>query len=506
MKTSFLLTFFCLASLFPAFAQETLPEDQLDKLALKGHMYFLASDFLQGRRTGSQGNLIAANYLAAQLEAYGLKPLAEDGNSYLQPVPFESVTPPQSGSLTFGEETFAHQEDLLLLTGPAVNAEAKIVFAGHGWVDEATDHDDYQGLNVKGAIVLTLPGPPDDKSPQAIFDAQSKKVELASERGAIALIEMYRLPYPWAAVKGYLGSENIRLRDPERPVAEIAYGWLNVKQDAPAMKALLEKKKSKGSIQSSGVTRSTLQSYNVAGLIEGTDPDLKDQHILVTAHYDHVGVGKQGGGFYSEQDSIFNGARDNAFGTISALAAAKSLSELRPKRSVIILAVTGEEIGLLGSEYYTDHPLVPLEKTIYNLNTDGAGYNTTEAISILGAGRTGIDAEITDATGAYGLGVIEDPAPEQGLFDRSDNVSFAKKGVPAVTFSAGLTEFDEEIGKYYHQVTDNPNTIDYDYLLAYCQSFSRLARLLANKAELPFWVEGDKYESAGKELYGRARK
>jgi Zn-dependent M28 family amino/carboxypeptidase len=247
-------------------------------------------------------------------------------------------------------------------------------------------------------------------------------------------------------------------------------------------------------------------SYNVAGLLEGSDPELKDQHVIITAHYDHVGVGKQGGGFYSEQDSIFNGARDNAFGTISALAAAKTLSELRPKRSVIILAVTGEELGLLGSKYYADHPLVPLEKTVYNLNTDGAGYNTTEAISIIGAGRTGIDAEIADATGAYGLDVIEDPAPEQGLFDRSDNVSFAVKGVPAVNFSPGLTAFDEAIGKYYHQVTDNPNTIDYDYLLAYCQSFSRLARLLANKAELPFWVEGDKYEAAGKELYGRAKK
>lgn len=506
MKTRFLLAFFCLTSLVPAFAQETLPEDQLDRTALKGHMYFLASDFLQGRRTGSQGNLIAANYIASQMEAYGLQPLAEDGSSYLQYVPFESVTPPQSGSLTLGDATFEHQEDLLLLSGQSVSADAKIVFAGHGWIDEATDHDDYQGLNVKGAVVITLPGPPDDKSPQAIFDAQSKKVELAEERGAVALIEMYRLPYPWAAIKGYLGGENIRLRNPDRPVSKIAYGWLNVKQDAPAMKAVLEKKKSKGSIQSSGVTRSELASYNVAGLIEGSDPELKNEYVVVSAHYDHVGVGKQGGGYYSEQDSIFNGARDNAFGTISALAAAKALSAQRPQRSVVILAVTGEELGLLGSRYYVENPLVPLEQTIYNVNTDGAGYNTTEAISILGAGRTGIDAEIADATGAYGLDVIEDPAPEQGLFDRSDNVNFAAKGVPAVTFSAGLTAFDDEINKYYHQVTDNPNTIDYDYLLAYCQSFSRLARLIANKAELPFWVEGDKYEAAGKELYGRAKK
>ena len=496
-----------MTSLVSAFAQDTLPEDQLDKIALKGQMYFLASDFLQGRRTGSQGNLIAANYIASQLEAYGLQPLAQEGSSFLQPVTFEAVTAPTSGSLSLGDQTFQQGEDILFLSGPAVTAEgAKAVFAGHGWVDEATDHDDYAGLKVDGAIVVTLPGPPDDKRPQAIFQAQRKKIELAQERGAVALIELYRLPYPWGAIKSYLGGENIRLKDPDRPSSELAYGWLNVKQDDPVLQPVLEKKKTKASIASAGVARRDLMSYNVVGLIEGTDSELKEQHVLVTAHYDHVGVGKQGGGYYSEQDSIFNGARDNAFGTISALAAAKTLSEQRPKRSVIILAVTGEEIGLLGSEYYAENPLVPLDKTIYNLNTDGAGYNTTEAISIIGAGRTGIDAEIADATGAYGLDVIEDPAPEQGLFDRSDNVSFAIKGVPAVTFSAGLTAFDEAIGKYYHQVTDNPNTIDYDYLLAYCQSFSRLARLLANKAELPFWVEGDKYEEAGKELYGRAKK
>ena len=223
----------------------------------------------------------------------------------------------------------------------------------------------------------------------------------------------------------------------------------------------------------------------------------------MTAHYDHVGVGKQGGGPFTERDSIFNGTRDNAMGTTAILTAAKAFAEMKPKRSIIFLAVTGEELGLLGSEYYADNPLIPLDQVIFNMNTDGAGYNDVSSVSSIGYGRTGTDEAIETASKAFGLGVIQNPAPEQGLFDRSDNVSFAKRGVPCVTLSPGMTTFDQEIGKYYHQVADNPESLDYAYATKYCQTFIHAARLIADAEQRPVWVEGDKYEEVGKELYGK---
>jgi Zn-dependent M28 family amino/carboxypeptidase len=184
------------------------------------------------------------------------------------------------------------------------------------------------------------------------------------------------------------------------------------------------------------------------------------------------------------------------------LAAARAFAETPPRRSVIILGVTGEEVGLLGSQYFAENPLVPLDQIVFNFNTDGAGYDATDAVSLIGANRTGIDPQVAAAAEAFGKRVIEDPAPEQGLFDRSDNVSFAARGIPALTFSGGTTGFSDEIMRYYHQVTDNPETIDMAYLKEYCQTFTLAARLIANRDTVPFWVEGDKYESAGKELYG----
>lgn len=462
-------------------------------------MYFLASDFLQGRRTGSPGNDIAAEYIAAQLEAFGYEPL--NGDSYFQEVPLEAVETPRNATLTIQKDIFTVGNNLLIMRGGALSTKAEVVFAGHGWVDEKTGHDDYAKLDVKGKIVVTYSGLPDDKSQRGIFRGIQEKPLLAAEKGAVALVEIYQLPFPWSAFTSYFGGEQISLKTEDRKASPIPYGFIKTEENFIAN--LRSSKKTKGSINSSGVRVTPLSSRNVGGVIEGSDPTLKNEYMLLTAHFDHVGVGKQGGGAYTEQDSIFNGARDNAFGTISLLSAAKCFAQERPKRSIIILAVTGEELGLLGSQYYAANPLRPLAQTVYNFNTDGAGYNDTSAISIFGMGRTGVDDEILAGAAAYNLNVIGDPAPEQGLYDRSDNVSFAIKGVPALTFSPGFSEFNDAMFKYYHQVTDNPNTIDYDYLLEYCRSFTYIARLIANKAERPFWVPGDKYEAAGKELYQR---
>ena len=215
--------------------------------------------------------------------------------------------------------------------------------------------------------------------------------------------------------------------------------------------------------------------------------------------------GKNGGGNFTEADSIFNGTRDNAFGTANILVAARALAEVRPKRSILVLGFTGEEMGLLGSKYYAEHPVVPLEKCVFNLNNDGAGYNDTTLVTTFGGVRTGALKELQTAAAAFGLKVNEDPAPEQNLFDRSDNVSFAAKGIPSPTWSPGFTAFDDRIFKYYHQVTDNPNTISYTYLKRFCQAYAHAARLIANNPARPQWTKGDKYEAAGQQLYGTGK-
>jgi Zn-dependent M28 family amino/carboxypeptidase len=243
-------------------------------------------------------------------------------------------------------------------------------------------------------------------------------------------------------------------------------------------------------------------SYNVLGVLEGSDPVLKNEYVVLTAHIDHVGTGKKGGRV-TESDTIFNGARDNAFGTTAILSAVKAFTQKPAKRSILFIAYTGEEIGLLGSKYYAEHPLVPLKQCVYSLDCDGAGYNDTTKVTVIGLERTDAQPQIEAGAKAYGLTAISDPAPEQNLFDRSDNVNLAAKGIPSPDFAPGFTAFDAEINKFYHQVSDSPESVNYNYLLKFCQAYIYSARLIADRPTAPKWKTGDKYEKAFNDLYGK---
>ncbi len=498
MKNCPLLLTFLLGALLSFAQNPILPEQSLSKAEIEAHLRFLAGDELKGRRTGEPGNDIAAAYIAAQLAAYGYQPLP-GAEGYYQPVALEKIQPPLSASMQIGKTALEPTKNFLLLGGGAVDVETQAVFAGQGWVDQAAGHDDYKGLDVKGKIVFVLPGTPEGSDPGIIFRAMKTKPRLAQERGAVALIELYRMSFPWGMFTQYFGQESLQLADKGESY-NIAYGWLK-EPDKTLIESIQNNKKTKVSLKSSGLRRAVIQSRNVGGVLTGADPQLKEEYLLITAHFDHVGTGSKGP--QATSDTIYNGARDNGMGTVALLAAAKTLSMQRPARSVIVLAVNAEEVGLLGSQYYAENPLIPLDKTVFNLNTDGAGYNDTTVVAIVGHGRTGADAAIGDAAKTFGLGVFPNPAPEQNLFDRSDNVSFARKGMPAVCFSPGATGFDEEIGKYYHQTADNPETINFDYLQRFCQAFALSARHIANTRESLFWKTGDKYEKAGKALYNR---
>lgn len=237
------------------------------------------------------------------------------------------------------------------------------------------------------------------------------------------------------------------------------------------------------------------------GFIEGTDQKLKNQFIVLSAHYDHVGVAAQPKMEEGKLDSIYNGARDNAIGVTAVINAARYFALHPPKRSILFVTYTGEEMGLLGSSYFADHPPIPLKQLVYNLNIDNASYNDTSRVTVVGLGRTSADADIEKASKAYGLASMPDPAPEQNLFDRSDNVSLAAKGIPAPTFSLGIKKFDETITNRYHQLSDEVSNMDLNYSMKYIKSFVLAARNIANNPAQPRWRKGDKYEELWKALF-----
>jgi len=236
-----------------------------------------------------------------------------------------------------------------------------------------------------------------------------------------------------------------------------------------------------------------MDTKNVVGMVAGTDKKLKDEYVLVCGHYDHVGVGKPVNG-----DSIYNGARDDAMGTVAMLAAAKYLTANPPKRSVIFMACTGEERGLLGSEWYAGHPMVPLDKTVFVIAADGAGFNDTTRVTVLGYGRLDHVEPFDQMGKATGLKVMENPNPKMDLYAGSDNFPFARRGVPAVDLSPGLTGFDAEITKYYHQPADEAGSLNFRYVVKYVRAYAHAAELTANAGVSPTWKAGDPFMAGQK--------
>ncbi len=485
----FILTFSVGLIGFIAVAQvpKAIPQSQVE-----AHVRFLASDALKGRDTGSPELNIAAQYIASYFQGYGLQTL-DSTDGYFQPVSLFKESTLSSATLTFQDEEFQLVEDMLVLSGDSLTEEVPVVFVNYGMPD------DLEGKELEGKIAVALLGRPGDTNPQSAFFASAEKQKQITEMGGVALVELYRsAQIPWSLLVRYLNTEQMKVgnatSDEELPVV-----WLNDGQST--LKSLFEENSGEmASLSIGSKVRQPVDTKNVVGILEGTDPDLKDEHVVLSAHYDHVGINPQATG---SEDSIYNGARDNALGTTALLSAAKYLSENPPRRSVLFLAFTAEEKGLLGSQYYVQNPLVPMEWVVFNLNTDGAGYNDTTKVTVIGLERTSAEEAIYLASLSASLDAIMDPVPEQNLYDRSDNVNFAKLGVPAVTFAPGATDFGPEIMKYYHQVTDEAESLSFNYVEKYCEAFTKAAENIANSESAPVWKEGDKYEEAGKQLYGR---
>lgn len=462
------------------------------KTATEAHLTFLAADEMRGRKVGSPEIDIAANYIVSNFKQWGIKPSPGTNDTYFQLVDFQKSTPPSVVEFVVDGQTFKLKEDIVQIGTGDVNASGAIVFAGYGL------REDFEKTDVKGKIVVTLTGTATDPSVmKALMTDAISKNALAKEFGAVALVEINTIPgVPWQGLAGFLGSPRTGLKKSEE--AGIPHFWMK-NSEVAALNALKESKSGKGSLKASGSKIVYFTGKNVAGVIEGTDPVLKNEYIVVSAHYDHVGVTKRP----NQEDSIYNGARDNGIGTVGMMETARFFGKYPQKRSVLFLALTAEESGLLGSAWYADRPLIPLKQSVFNFNCDGAGYNDKTIASIIGLERTTAEPEIAKACTAFGLKATMDPVPEQNLFERSDNYNFAKMGVPAIDFAPGIKAFDAELGKYYHQAADEVSSLDFDYLIKYFRAYVYTNYLLANMPKAPVWKAGDKFEPEAKKLYGK---
>jgi len=488
MKTllSTILALFVLATFGQS--DKELTDQTVNRAVAKSHLSFLASDELKGRDTPSEGQRIAAKYITTQFALYGVKAY-EEYPDYLQPVKFKNQKKPTSGSILAGATTFTLGSDFLLMSGADLNWEGEIIKLKNATPEEIAKND------VKGKLIVASCGDGKDESVRAWFSLSPEKQKAAKEAGAAGLIELYNSSQlPWQRLVGFLNRDRLSLDSDKEEETEFPVIWLH-NDGEKATTSFEELKTSEVKIE--GAKTEKFTAPNVVGYVEGTDPKLKDEYIVYCAHYDHIGIGEPN----AEGDSIYNGARDNAIGTVAVMEAAKNLAKYPTKRSALFVLFTAEEKGLLGSSWFVDHSPLEISKMVFCNNIDNGGYNDTSKITVIGLERTTAKDNTVAAVTAYGLEAIADPAPEQGLFDRSDNVNFASKGVPAPDFSMGFTAFDEEIMKYYHQAGDHVETLDMDYVHKYWSAYVLTGRLIGNDPERPFWIMGDKYYDAGVKLY-----
>ncbi|HEY1192497.1 MAG TPA: M20/M25/M40 family metallo-hydrolase [Gemmata sp.] len=500
---------------------------------IKADIAYLASDRLEGRGPGTRGEELATDYIAAAFKKAGLKPAGGAG-SYFQPVPLVRVVTSPKATLRAtvkGKDpiTFRCEDEFSGTSQTQTELEgfdAEAVFVGHGITAPEFGWADYEGTDVKGKVVVLFTNEPPSDDPKffggkalTYYGRWTFKFEEAARRGAKACFIIHTnetAGYPYSVVRPLDGAQ--LKRDPNAPALAFA-GWLSrtagEKLLAPAGLTVDEALKladTKGfkaralgvHLKGSIPTKiEKIRSNNVVGVVEGSDPVLKSEAVLFTAHWDHLGVGRAVVG-----DTIYNGAADNATGTalLMELARAWAAQAPKPKRSAIFLAVTAEEKGLLGSRYYAEHPIIPLGKTALNLNFDMIlPLGVPEAVVVTGADRTTAFPLVRAAAQKNKLALEPDQRAHLGVFYRSDHFSLARAGVPAFSVGAGSkvrgkgADFVQKAAqgfndKAYHSPQDEVQP-DWDYsgfpvLGAFALDTARAA---ADADTLPTWNAGDEF-------------
>lgn len=513
--------------------------ESINQQDLKKHMLFLASDELEGRDTGEPGLDIAARYLAVQAENLGLKS-ADPENGYMQSYIIQEKAYDRDNSSTTirrkGEETIVNQENFYIFPPPSGKEaiiEGEVVFAGYGISDEANDYNDFENMDVQGKVVLIMNrAPMNEDGSEMLFDhdkwngMQNMQYKLPAifQQGAKAVLLVFDPKSGYQTIEDmnpgiakYLGkSRSLKKEEDENGMQGMGSNIVLIHRSVANQllrgsgKTLEELQKEidrTRTPQSFALEGSTVKVHlqmqtrdvevsNVFGLIEGSDPALKEEVLIYLAHYDHIGTDGQGG--------VFNGADDNASGTVALLEIAEAFlkEKKRPKRSIGFLWVSGEEIGLFGSQYFANHPLVPSEKTAAVINLDMVARTKTpedvassrSGLTIVGADSVkvigglqskvlmNINEKTLDEMGLVGNYTYNDVNHSERYFYRSDHISFARKDIPVLYYSTG-THAD------YHMLDDVEEKLDYDKFL---QMTKFCYKAGFNVARYPDSIEVDK--------------
>jgi Zn-dependent M28 family amino/carboxypeptidase len=523
---------------------------------IMSHIKTLSSDEFEGRGPGTHGEELSINYIADQFKHLRLEPGNTDG-TYFQKVPLVGITTRQDAEmkieaankdlkLKFGEDFVARSVRVVEKTG----FDADMVFVGYGVVAPEYGWDDYKGMDVRGKVLIMLvndPPVPDPKDPAKLDEKMFKgramtyygrwtyKYEIAAEKGAVGVLVVHETGpagYPWSVPKGSFTIENFDLVSKDNNMSRVNIeGWITSDRtrelfgvlgfDFDAMKKAAVRKDFKPVFLKAhaklGIEQKIryIDSHNVAAKLEGSDPRLKDQYVIYTAHWDHLGIGLPD----AKGDKIYNGALDNASGCAGLIEIARAFKALpkAPRRSILFLSVTAEEKGLIGSKYYAENPIYPLEKTLANINMDGVNqWGPTRDLTVVGLGNSTLDDVLGQAAAEKKRFLKPDPEPEKGFYYRSDHFNFAKVGVPALDPNDGIDfigkpagwgkmKRDEYTEHDYHKPSDE---IKPDWNLSGAAEDLRLLMTVgyrvANADSYPQWKPGTEFKAKRDEMLRKA--
>jgi Zn-dependent M28 family amino/carboxypeptidase len=468
-----------------------------------GHIKALADDSMLGRQPGSVGEDRAIKYISDQFKTIGLEPGNPDG-TWFQNVELLGFTAHPTAEFQVGGRAIKleFRKDYVAASrreSPEIDVDTSaLVFVGYGVVAPEYQWDDYKGVDVTGKTIVMLVNDPPVPDPRdstqldsTVFRGKAMtyygrwtyKYEIASTKGAAAAIIVHQTGpagYPWDVVQHSWSNENMDVKHPDGNKAHVGVeAWITEDKARELFKAAgkdfdqLERAARQrdfrpvdlgatATIHVANVVR-PVHSHNVVGRLRGSDPKARDEYLIYTAHWDHLGTGTPVNG-----DSIFNGAIDNASGVAGVLELAKAFKALpvAPRRSVLFMAVTAEEKGLLGAKYYAENPLYPLDKTLADLNIDGLNqWGRTSDVVVIGKGNSTLEDLLADAAAAKQRTLSPDAEPEKGFYYRADHFEFAKQGVPSMFLDNGVhyigkpddyskTKRDEYTDHDYHNVTD----------------------------------------------------
>ncbi len=527
-------------------ALETITPD-----GLLAHIKVLASDEFEGRAPGTKGEELSVKYITDQFKQIGLKPGNPNG-TYTQEVPLAGIKSDPSMSFVVGDKTIdLKYPDDFVASSARLQSEIKIgrsdvVFVGYGVVAPEYGWDDYKGLDVRGKTLLMLIGDPpipDSKDPSKLDEKTFKgkamtyygrwtyKYEIAAQKGAAAAVIIHETGpagYPYSVVKTSWGKENYEIDSPNKNMDAVeARSWITLDtaekllgdcgQDFDALKKSAISRefrpvtlKATANIDIKQQLRS-FKSDNVIGKLEGNDPKLRDEYVIYSAHWDHLGRHLELKG-----DQIFNGAIDNASGVASVLQLAAAFTKLNPppKRSLLFMATTAEEAGLLGAKFYAEHPLYPLEKTLADINIDTVNpWGKTRDIEDLSNNNSTLDDLLATAAKRNGRKMTPNSEPEKGTFYRADHFEFSKRGVPALYTGRGLDFIGKPVGfgqqkkddytaHHYHQVSDEVDPKwDLSGAVQDLQLLFEVGYQVANGDKFPAWKSGSEFKAKRDEMF-----